>query len=67
MTADEMREMLRRMCEEAGSQEAWAKAHGFGQSYVSQVILGLSTPSPRLLAEMGMREVVSYEPVGETP
>lgn len=61
MTPDQFRAAFRGICQEAGGQTAWAKVNGFGQSYVSEVVTGRSEPSPRLLAVLGLRRVVSYE------
>jgi hypothetical protein len=64
MTVDEVRQMLQRMCGEAGSQREWARTHNISHPFVSRVLRGQKAPTPRLLAEMEMREVVSYEPIG---
>ena len=40
LTADQVREMLRKECEKAGGQSAWARKHILQQSYVNEVVNG---------------------------
>ena len=50
MTADEVREILRRACKKAGGMRAWARAHGVSVAYVSDVLLGRREPGPSICA-----------------
>ncbi|UIJ73475.1 transcriptional regulator [Aurantimonas sp. HBX-1] len=61
MTAAEVRLLLRQACADAGSQQAWAKAHGVSGVYVSDVLAGRREPGEAILAGLGLRLVVSYE------
>ena len=60
MTLDDVRELLRQECERAGSQVAWAKAHGMAAAYVSDVIHGRRDPGGKLLDALGLDRVVTY-------
>lgn len=55
---------LEMACKRAGSQLAWAKAHGISPAYLSSVLGYERHPGPKLLAALGLRKVISYEPVG---
>jgi hypothetical protein len=52
-------------CRAAGSQRAWAATHGFSGAYVHDVLAGNRPPGLRIVAALGMREVVSYESAAE--
>ena len=47
----------------AGSQAKFAEAHGLSRQYVNQVVNAVKPPSPALLAAIGLRQVVGYEPL----
>ena len=66
MSIDRFRAALRKDCDKAGSYSAWAEAHGVTRSYVSQVLNMGAKPGPSLVAALGWRRVVSYEPVRPT-
>ena len=57
MTAGEVRELLRKACEKAGTQGAWAKAHEVSAAYVSDVILGRRDPGPAICEALGLEAV----------
>jgi len=65
MTAEKLRDMLRRECERAGSQAAWAKKHGIGPAYISDIISGRREPGAKLLRALGVERMVCYCRVGE--
>lgn len=62
MTADQVRDMLRRECaKRPGGQREWAVAHGLSPSYVSEAIRGRRDLGPLILRELGLVKRVSYE------
>ena len=63
MTTDEVRELLLEMCEEAGSQQAWAKAHRISPQYVTDVLKERRAPGDKILSALGLRRAVTYERV----
>lgn len=62
LSADDVREILKGRCEEAGGQTAWAIRHGMSSVLVNNVIHGRRSPSRRILAPLGL---VEREPVYE--
>ena len=66
MTESEIRDMLLKACQEAGSRQAWVKARREHTSVSTvQRFLGGASPEPKLLAAMGLRRVVVYERIEE--
>ena len=59
MTLNELRKRLFDLCEESGSQTAFAKKHNIDNSYVSAVIRGNAMPGWKILKAMGMRKSFS--------
>ena len=57
MTADQVRETLRRAC--AGNQARWAAEHGFARSYVTMVLRGQREPTDALLDALGLERVIT--------
>lgn len=62
MTANEVVALLRRACAEAGSQTAWADAHGVSYSYVNDVIQGRRLPGAGIAHGLGLARMVVYRP-----
>lgn len=60
MTVTDVRDMLRRACQKAGSALAWAKANGFSAPYVSDVLNGRRDPAPRICEALGVVAEVTY-------
>jgi DNA-binding transcriptional regulator YdaS (Cro superfamily) len=60
MTADDVLALLARECEKAGSQSAWAKAHGLSAPYVSDVLKRRREPGRGILDALGIEKVVTY-------
>ncbi len=61
MNSDEVRDMLRTKL--AGrTHDALAADLGVTQGYLSKVLAGDCNPGEKLLRQMGLRKVVSYEP-----
>jgi hypothetical protein len=65
MNRNEFTKLLVDACDAAGSQKAWASAHGFAGSFVSDVIKERRKPSERMLSALRLRRVESFEPIGE--
>ena len=57
MTTDDVRDLLKRACERAGTQGAWAKAHEVSAAYVSDVLLGRRDPGPAICEALGLEAV----------
>lgn len=51
---------LRRACEQAGSQQAWAAANGVSAAYVCDVLNARREPGEAILRGLGLRKVVRY-------
>lgn len=64
MTEAEVRDMLRQQISEAGSHAKWAHRRGFSDEYARQVANGARGLSGRFVGALGLRKVVSYEPIG---
>lgn len=59
MTTSDVRDLMRREIEKAGSVQAWAETVGVSKQYISKVLSGEKPPSGRILdvlriAEAGM-------------
>jgi hypothetical protein len=50
---DELRNILTQACTESGSQQDWAKGHGFSPAYVSDVLNGRKDVSERIAEALG--------------
>lgn len=62
MTDEEVRELLKKRCERAGSIMLFAHLSGLSRQYVSEVIHGREKISPSICATLGLVRKVSYEP-----
>ncbi len=51
---------LRKACEAAGSQKAWAARHGVSAGHVNDVLNDRKPAGPAVLAALGLRKVVRY-------
>jgi len=51
---------LRRECDEAGSQKAWAEANGVSGAYVNDVLQARREPGDSILRALGLKKVVRY-------
>lgn len=63
---ESLSEALRRLeaaVEAAGSQLAFAKAHGVSHTIVSQVMRRRIDPPPQILSALGMHRIVRYEDI----
>lgn len=64
MNTEQVREIIRDLCVEAGSQSAWAKANGVSQAYVNHVLEGKREPGPAILEAIGLERVITYRLLG---
>lgn len=62
MTADDVRAKLREAARAAGSVKRWAIEHGVPAPVANTVLHGRE-PTPQLVAALGLRRVISYEPI----
>ena len=60
MTEEELRQHIKEM---AKPQWVWAKKHGIPQPTVSMVINGRRDVPDTMLAVLGLKRVISYEPI----
>ena len=60
MSLDEVLELLRRKCAEAGGQAAWAEAAGVSPAYVSDVLNKRREPGKSILDPLGLERHVAY-------
>jgi hypothetical protein len=55
MREEDVSDLLRRRCKEAGGQRAFARAHGLLVQHVSQVVNRQRPPSKNLCKALGIR------------
>ena len=60
MTLDDVRKLLRKACESAGSQQAWAEANKISPAYVSDVLVERREPGPAILDALGLKATTVY-------
>ncbi len=63
MTEQDVLIMLKRACNASGSQKAWAKANGFSNSYVSDVLNKRRDPADEICKALGVERAVIYRPL----
>lgn len=56
----EVFQRLRRACEAAGGQAAWAERHDLSPTYVSEVLHAKQEPGPKILAALGLAKVTRF-------
>ena len=56
LSADEVRERLRKACEDAGSQAAWARDHGVSPAFVCDVLCGRRQPGELITLGLDLLE-----------
>ena len=59
-SADRVLHELRKACEAAGSQIAWANEHNVSAAYLSDVLNKRRDPSGTLLGALGYERVILY-------
>ena len=52
--------LLREACRKAGSQSAWAHAHGIRPQYVSAVLKRRQHPGPQIVRALGLVQQRQY-------
>ena len=62
MTYDELLSHIRQRVVDAGSQGKLADEIGLAQGEISAVLTLNQKPGPKVLAALGLRKVVTYEP-----
>lgn len=67
MDVKEVRALLRKKVEEAGSTKAAAINLGIGSEYLSSLLTGYSTPGPKVLKKLGLQKVITFERVDTDP
>lgn len=53
---------LKGMVYEAGSQKAFAKAHGISEQFLHDILAGRREPGKKLLDAMGWERIITYQP-----
>ena len=56
---------LRKRLDKAGTQTALAKELGISKPYLSDILKGKRDPGPKVLAQLGIRRVVTFERIGD--
>lgn len=60
LTLKEVVALLRKRCEEAGTQKAFAESHGVSPQYVADVLRMKREPGEAMLGALGLRKVIVY-------
>jgi hypothetical protein len=63
MTADNVRELLRKAIANSPTAKAWAEANGVSPQYASDVINGAREPGDAILKALGLERVIVYRKV----
>ena len=58
---------LRKACDEAGGQSAFARKHGLSPQYVSDAINARRDPGPVILSALGLVKVVAFQEAARSP
>jgi hypothetical protein len=61
INANDIREILRKQCAEAGNQGNWARRHGVDQTYVSAVLSGRAFPGRKICGPLGYVKIITFE------
>jgi DNA-binding transcriptional regulator YdaS (Cro superfamily) len=57
MTANDVRNLLSKACDNAGSNRAWAQTAGVSPAYVSDVLNARREPGPAILTPLGLEAI----------
>lgn len=60
LSQQDMRNILRHRCEEAGGQAAWGRKHGFTRQMICNVLAGNIGISKRMAEAIGYRQIVVF-------
>ena len=63
MNIEQLLTHLAAACATAGGQSAWAKEHGIGAPYVSEVLRGTRRPGPAFQKALGVERVELYREI----
>jgi DNA-binding transcriptional regulator YdaS (Cro superfamily) len=63
LTADAVRELIRRQCSKRGSQIVFANRIGVSQAYLNDVVHGRRTPADAVCKALGLERIVVYRKV----
>jgi hypothetical protein len=59
MKTERVLQLLRAACKGAGSQSAWARAHGIKQQYINAVLNRRRLPGPQILDALGLTRTIA--------
>lgn len=65
-SASDVMQTLIEQCSQAGGQRQWARAHGFSDSYVSDVIRGQRCISEAMANALGYFLIISFRKIEKT-
>ena len=60
---DQVLDMIREECAQAGSQYQWATKHRLSPAYISDVLQGRRNPGPAVLKALRLEAVMQYKQV----
>ena len=60
LNEEQVRKRLQAAIDKAGSQRAWAKAHGLSAPFVNDVLRGNRQISDRICDALGLERIVTY-------
>lgn len=63
LTADDVRALLRKACDAAGSQLNWGRQNNFSAPFISDILQGRRDPSESLCAALGIERLTVYRMV----
>ena len=64
LTADQVRDRLRKACEAAGGQSQWAKSEGVSVQYVNDVLRGRRDAGISIAEGLGLARVIFWQEAG---
>jgi hypothetical protein len=67
MRVEDVRNLLERQCNIAGSQKNWARANSLSPQFICDVLKGRRDPSPRILDALGLELVYRKKVKESTP
>ena len=59
LTADQVRDRLRKACAEAGGMRSWSRANGVSAAWISRVYRGVNEPGDAILFPLGLKKTVT--------
>ena len=55
LTSNDVRDLLRQRCKDAGGRNKWAMANGPSEQYVCDVLAGRREPGPAIYVPLGLK------------